>query len=135
LEEPCHTRERHRNQTVCFGHENLTRLPGLETTEGLRDIISIAVTDQFLFTGSYDFLIRRWNLRTGVFDGIFTGRSEAVEHLATSGPWLFGSSSDGRVHGTLPHQQLALDANMKIWPPCITFRLKSTSSRKMMTIS
>jgi len=62
-----------------------------------RPVLSLAVAGNRLFTGSYDYSIRVWNLDTLQREKTLTGHTDAVRALAVAGNKVFSASYDGSL--------------------------------------
>ena len=62
-----------------------------------RPVLSLAIHDDHLFSGSYDFTIRVWDLRTLTRVKTLQGHTDAVRSLAIANGRLFSGSYDGMV--------------------------------------
>ena len=62
-----------------------------------RPVLSLAVCGNRLFSGSYDYSIRVWNLATLQREKTLTGHADAVRALAVAGNKVFSASYDGTV--------------------------------------
>lgn len=62
---------------------------------GHRDaVVALAVGDASLFSGSYDFTVRAWDLAAGTLQFIFTGHTNQVKSLAVQGTTVFSVARD-----------------------------------------
>jgi F-box/WD-40 domain protein 7 len=62
-----------------------------------RPVLSLAVAGNRLFSGSYDYSIRVWNLDTLQREKTLTGHTDAVRALAVAGGRVFSASYDGSL--------------------------------------
>ncbi len=65
--------------------------------EHSRPVLSLAVSGTRLFSGSYDYTIRVWDLETMAKEATLRGHTDAVRTLAVAGGKLFSGSYDGTV--------------------------------------
>lgn len=62
-----------------------------------RPVLSLAVAGNRLFSGSYDYSIRVWNLSTLQREKTLTGHTDAVRALTVAGGKVFSASYDGTL--------------------------------------
>lgn len=62
-----------------------------------RPVLSLAVTDTHLYSGSYDCTIRVWELETLTRVAVLEGHTDAVRALVVAGGKLFSGSYDNTV--------------------------------------
>ncbi|WP_309728612.1 hypothetical protein [Chamaesiphon sp. OTE_75_metabat_556] len=58
---------------------------------------SIAISGEWLFSGSIDNTVKQWEIATGRCLQTFSGHQNSVTSIAMSGKWLFSGSSDNTV--------------------------------------
>lgn len=62
-----------------------------------RPVLSLAIAGGRLFSGSYDYTIRVWNLETLQREKTLTGHTDAVRSLTVAGNKVFSASYDGKL--------------------------------------
>lgn len=72
-----------------------------------RPVLSLAVAGNRLFSGSYDYSIRVWNLSTLQREKTLTGHTDAVRALTVAGGKVFSASYDGTLKVRLLAQGLS----------------------------
>lgn len=70
-----------------------------------RPVLSLAVAGNRLFSGSYDYSIRVWNLDTLQREKTLTGHTDAVRALTVAGGKVFSASYDGTLKVRMLAQQ------------------------------
>jgi WD40 repeat protein len=60
-------------------------------------ITSVAVSENWLFSGSYDNTIKQWDISSGQYVQTFVGHDNKVRSVAVSEKWLFSGSDDNTI--------------------------------------
>lgn len=86
------------SESKCTTQQFRPRAPLAQVLEEhSRPVLSLAVSGTRLFSGSYDYTIRVWDLETMAREATLRGHTDAVRTLAVAGGKLFSGSYDGTV--------------------------------------
>jgi WD40 repeat protein len=70
----------------------------LFTCRGHQDwVSSIAISGEWLYSGSHDNTVKQWEIATGRYLQTFSGHQSSIRSIAVSGEWLYSGSDDKTI--------------------------------------